>query len=175
LDFVRTLRYRDRLEAEEELGTSSRLIEWIGLFGPCNPNGSLGETSVSIKSARRLREAIYALLVSATGGKGARTCPPGDRRLINDWAAREVPAPGLRPDGSVGHHATDPVAATLALVARDVLDLVGGREIGRVRRCANPDCAIFFLDTSRPGTRRWCSMATCGNQAKKASQRTRQG
>src|SRR5690349_17566087 len=36
----------------------------------------------------------------------------------------------------------------------------------RVRACANADCVLWFLDTSRPGTRRWCSMATCGNRDK---------
>jgi predicted RNA-binding Zn ribbon-like protein len=28
-----------------------------------------------------------------------------------------------------------------------------------------------YLDTSRPGTRRWCSMEACGNQAKSAGLR----
>jgi predicted RNA-binding Zn ribbon-like protein len=173
LDFVRTLRYRDRPGAEEELVTPSRLTEWTSLFGPCEPAGPLTGTSVPVSSARRLREAIYALLIAATSPQGARPCPPADRELINTWAAREVPAPALRPDGSVGYHAADPVAATLSLAARDALELVSGPGIGRVRRCANPDCNILFLDTSRPGKRRWCSMATCGNQAKKASQRAR--
>jgi CGNR zinc finger/Putative stress-induced transcription regulator len=36
----------------------------------------------------------------------------------------------------------------------------------RIRPCANPDCVLWFLDTSRPGTRRWCSMAACGNRDK---------
>jgi hypothetical protein len=36
----------------------------------------------------------------------------------------------------------------------------------RVRPCANRDCVLWFLDTSRPGTRRWCSMAVCGNRDK---------
>lgn len=36
----------------------------------------------------------------------------------------------------------------------------------RIRRCANPDCVLWFLDVSRPGTRRWCSMAGCGNREK---------
>jgi predicted RNA-binding Zn ribbon-like protein len=175
LDFVRTLRYRDRTDADEELLTAARLTEWVGLFGPCEPGGSAGGTAVSVASARRLREAVYALLVAATSPQGARSCPPKHRRLVNEWAAHEVPTPALRPDGSVGYHAADPVAATLSLAARDALDLVSGRDISRVRRCANPDCNIMFLDTSRPGKRRWCSMATCGNQAKKANQRTRHG
>ncbi|MCE7079882.1 CGNR zinc finger domain-containing protein [Streptomyces sp. ST2-7A] len=36
----------------------------------------------------------------------------------------------------------------------------------RVRPCANPDCVLHFHDTSKNGTRRWCSMAGCGNRAK---------
>jgi predicted RNA-binding Zn ribbon-like protein len=65
------------------------------------------------------------------------------------------------------------VAATLALTARDALDLVSSSELARMRSCANPDCRVLFVDHSRPGTRRWCSMQTCGNQAKKSAQRAR--
>lgn len=36
----------------------------------------------------------------------------------------------------------------------------------RIRPCANPDCVLWFLDVSRPGKRRWCSMAGCGNREK---------
>ena len=36
----------------------------------------------------------------------------------------------------------------------------------RVRRCAHPECILYFLDTTRQGTRRWCSMSTCGNRRK---------
>lgn len=175
LDFVRTLRYRDRPDVEEELVSPSRLAEWVGFFGPCEPDGPYAATGISVDSARRMREAVYALLVAATSPEGAPACPPRHRKLINQWAAHDVPAPALRPEGSVGYHAADPVAATMSLVARDALDLVSGREVERVRRCANSDCNILFLDTSRPGNRRWCSMATCGNQAKKANQRARHG
>jgi predicted RNA-binding Zn ribbon-like protein len=38
----------------------------------------------------------------------------------------------------------------------------------RVRQCAHPDCVLFFYDTSKNGTRRWHSMATCGNRTKAA-------
>jgi predicted RNA-binding Zn ribbon-like protein len=36
----------------------------------------------------------------------------------------------------------------------------------RIRSCAHDSCVLHFFDTSRNGTRRWCSMATCGNRAK---------
>lgn len=37
---------------------------------------------------------------------------------------------------------------------------------GRLRPCANTECRLFFVDRSRPGTGRWCSMAVCGNRMK---------
>jgi predicted RNA-binding Zn ribbon-like protein len=52
-----------------------------------------------------------------------------------------------------------------ALAGLDLLDLLRDRP-DRIRRCAHPDCVLWFLDTSRNGTRRWCSMAGCGNRAK---------
>jgi predicted RNA-binding Zn ribbon-like protein len=36
----------------------------------------------------------------------------------------------------------------------------------RIRRRQHPACVLWFCDTARNGTRRWCSMATCGNRAK---------
>ena len=41
-----------------------------------------------------------------------------------------------------------------------------GRGSTSVRRCANPECGWLFLDDSRAGKRRWCSMSSCGNRAK---------
>jgi len=43
---------------------------------------------------------------------------------------------------------------------------------GRVRKCAN--CVGHFLDTSKKGTRRWCSMQLCGNRFKVAAYAARQ-
>ncbi|WP_326937864.1 CGNR zinc finger domain-containing protein [Frigoribacterium sp. Leaf415] len=37
---------------------------------------------------------------------------------------------------------------------------------GRLRACANDECNLFLVDHSRPGTAKWCSMATCGNRMK---------
>jgi len=49
--------------------------------------------------------------------------------------------------------------------ARDYLDLLRTAP-DRIRGCAHEACILHFFDTSRNGTRRWCSMAACGNRAK---------
>jgi predicted RNA-binding Zn ribbon-like protein len=36
----------------------------------------------------------------------------------------------------------------------------------RIRKCAASGCGTLFLDVSKTGRRRWCSMANCGNRNK---------
>lgn len=38
----------------------------------------------------------------------------------------------------------------------------------RVRQCAHEECILYFLDLSKSGKRKWCSMETCGNRKKAA-------
>jgi predicted RNA-binding Zn ribbon-like protein len=61
----------------------------------------------------------------------------------------------------------DPAHLPGWLAAVNYAELVGATP-DRIRRCAHPDCVLHFLDTSARGTRRWCSMAVCGNRAKAA-------
>jgi predicted RNA-binding Zn ribbon-like protein len=42
----------------------------------------------------------------------------------------------------------------------------------RIRKCDN--CVLHFYDTSKKGTRRWCSMQLCGNRMKVAAYASRQ-
>jgi predicted RNA-binding Zn ribbon-like protein len=50
--------------------------------------------------------------------------------------------------------------------ARDLGRLLAERP-DRLKRCANPDCPLWFEDTTRSKTRRWCSMTGgCGSRLK---------
>ncbi len=56
-------------------------------------------------------------------------------------------------------------AATLRWrVVEAALALLTSERFARVKSC--PACGWFFLDTSKNKSRRWCSMATCGSNAK---------
>jgi predicted RNA-binding Zn ribbon-like protein len=54
-------------------------------------------------------------------------------------------------------------AAARAVLAWDTLHRT---RPGRLRPCANPECALFLIDHSKPNKARWCSMAVCGNRMK---------
>jgi predicted RNA-binding Zn ribbon-like protein len=60
-------------------------------------------------------------------------------------------------------------------VAQDTTELLISGDLSRVRECSGDPCGFLFLDRSRPGRRRWCDMADCGNRAKarRYHQRTR--
>ncbi|MEV0220244.1 CGNR zinc finger domain-containing protein [Streptomyces sp. NPDC050704] len=62
------------------------------------------------------------------------------------------------------------------LAARNYLELLDTAP-DRIRHCAHESCILHFFDISRNGTRRWCSMAACGNRAKASRHyaRTREG
>ena len=173
LDFIRTLRRRGSAAEVEELGTPRALGAWAAQFGPYSPGTTVPEPPPrTLRAARETREAVYALLKAARTTSAA-DCPPEARTLLNKVAAAPTPHPVLAEHGVLTHAAADPVAALLALVARDALELATSPLLPRVRDCAGPNCGAWFLDTSRPGTRRWCSMDRCGNQAKKSTWRSK--
>jgi predicted RNA-binding Zn ribbon-like protein len=60
----------------------------------------------------------------------------------------------------------------LAPLAQGAAELFADVEPGRVRKCAH--CVLHFHDTSKKGTRRWCSMRLCGNREKVAAYAARQ-
>jgi predicted RNA-binding Zn ribbon-like protein len=56
------------------------------------------------------------------------------------------------------------LASVLWPVTLSAAELLVSPQLARVKACAG--CGWLFLDLSRPGTRRWCDMAVCGNRAK---------
>jgi predicted RNA-binding Zn ribbon-like protein len=63
----------------------------------------------------------------------------------------------------------------LVPVAESAASLLSSGDLAHVRQCQNPECILYFCDTTRNHRRRWCSMTACGNRAKVAAhyQRTR--
>lgn len=63
-------------------------------------------------------------------------------------------------------------ADLLAPLASSTARLLATADHSRVRQC--DACVLHFRDISKKGTRRWCSMAICGNRAKVAAYAARQ-
>jgi len=72
---------------------------------------------------------------------------------------------------AVAPHPLAVALAQLVPVARSAARLLTTADPARLRPCAAEDCGAWFLDTSKGGRRRWCSMERCGNRAKAARHR----
>ncbi len=127
-------------------------------------------TASSIPEAKRLRAAIWSAAEAVIDG---RAMPASDRTTLNRFAAPPSLVPRLDPDGARSWEPSAEVSALFSTIARDLIEVVTGPLASRIRRCQGVNCAIPFVDTSRPGTRRWCSMDRCGNRAKVAAHRRR--
>jgi predicted RNA-binding Zn ribbon-like protein len=165
LDYVNTRYWRGRPTATETLNAPTDLAAWA------TANGGAQSTRLPARPelgrALEFREMLYRLFNTASDGKApaaqdlqafneALAAAPARTRLARDksgfsWEIEARPATAL---------------ALLAPVLWSAGDLLAGPRLGRVRRCANPECGWLFLDDSRAGKRRWCSMQSCGNRAK---------
>ena len=166
LDLPATLAARLRPEPRELLATPHDLGRWLVAAGlaPRNPEPAAEDLS----HARELREALYRLALACAR---EQSFAAKDRSLLNRWAAEPPPAPQLGPRGLTW--TSGGVRTLLAAVARDGVELFGGPLAARIRECAGEGCALLFVDVSRSGERRWCSMTGCGNKAKVAEFRRR--
>lgn len=154
----------------ERLRTPGDLRRW------CVESGLLttGPTvrAADLEPTRVLREAVYRSAVACVAGRAPSTA---DRGTINDFAARDPLVPVLTAHGRDWAPASRTVPAVLSTLARDAVDLLGGPDRARLRECASETCGLLFIDTSRPGSRRWCSSDRCGGAARAMRYRRSRG
>ena len=176
LDFGNTVAWRGSAP-EESLHSFADLIGWCVNVGAITERGAAEyralEKSDPLRAAQifndaiAMREAIYRIVYSTTSGAPAAET---DLRLLNDTlkgapARTKVERAGR--DFAWRVERLKPAAAVLlAPVLWASADLLVGPNLARVRHCANDGCLWLFLDDSKNGTRRWCSMQACGNRAK---------
>jgi predicted RNA-binding Zn ribbon-like protein len=171
LDFANTRFWRGTPSPTETLGRPEDLLDWMeqaSLPGviplratwPAAPDAA----TTALGAARGMREALYRLL--------AGTAEAGDLAALNAALAALPPRRRLEAETDGFSWLVEPDAGAtglpgpLAPVLWSAADLLTSPRRSRVHCCANPQCRWLFLDESRNGSRRWCSMAGCGNRAK---------
>jgi predicted RNA-binding Zn ribbon-like protein len=136
------------------------LARWFVATGVTDQPPPISEDELA--DARALRDGMRHALLASDGPRLAR--------IADDWLDG---APGhlcvegdtLRPRFTPGESTS---CCLLVEAVLDALDLV--RESpGRVRECDGEECPVLFLDTSRNGSRRWCSMEVCGSRHKSST------
>ena len=138
-------------------------------------NGLLAATAeltpADLDLARKVREALRALLVHNSGG------PPPSAEAIS--ALRLAAAQGTAhadcgDAGEVRLSATgDSVAERLVELLLVMHDAQRDGSWARLKACANDECHWAFYDRSRNHGGTWCEMSSCGNKLKNREFRAR--
>lgn len=156
-DFAYTGGFSGPSEWEYWHGPQDVAAWWRERFGV-----EISVSEADYERSRELRQMIAQAILAVSHGEDI---PARVGATIDNWAACPDVAPQLRAEPSVS---SDRLLATIARAA-----VVALRQAERVRVCGADDCAVMYLDTSRSGSRAWCSMQRCGNRHKVRKLRAR--
>jgi len=176
LDFANTLSYRGGA-ALESLHDFADLVGWCGANATLTADGCERalrwsdlhpeQEAATFADAIAIREASFRIFFAIA----ARRTPPPHAVAALNRALEAAPARRLLVRANKGFGwQIDRVGfsapALLAPVLWSAGDLMVSPDTIRLRHCSNDQCLWLFLDDSKNGSRRWCSMQACGNRAK---------
>jgi predicted RNA-binding Zn ribbon-like protein len=173
VDFVNT----ELIEAARRvdlLRSDADLFRWARGAGLLERASATPASKRLHPSVRPLRAAIRLLLTAQLD----RAAPPQAAlaRLNGILTRRPVVAP-LDHRGGRFVRPAPALASTrelLTRIAEVAAQLLTSNEAAQLRACANSGCILLFVDRSKAGQRRWCSMQVCGNRAKVAAHHRRE-
>ncbi|MGY1694734.1 CGNR zinc finger domain-containing protein [Geodermatophilus sp. SYSU D00814] len=157
-DLVNT---REPQVGAESLATPEQLRDWLASHRLVPPDARLDEADLT--TATTLREGLRAVLLDHAG----HASDPAAVVALNT-ALAQVPVRLVFTEG--GHRFVAALDTPLAHAGAGIVDAVRqcaeDRTWVRLKVCARDTCRWAFFDSSRNQTRRWCSMAGCGNHVK---------
>jgi len=171
LDFVNTAEERGHPDAGDALIAVSDLCSWGQRYGLITHAAAEDQTTAEFKQAVEARDLLYALFYAHTHHR-----PPArpDLTRLAQLAACAYAEATVEPtsDGTIRWRWNPSRLATIRHVAvTSAIDLLATGPTARVKQCPGDHCGWFFLDTTKRGNRRWCSMSECGQEAKNRGRR----
>jgi predicted RNA-binding Zn ribbon-like protein len=168
LDFIGTLGWRTS-RREERIPDPGAFGEWLVQAGLTDAP----PTRADHEAALELREALAAIAEALVAG---RRPPDGAVAVLNralEW--NRLSSEHFDPDAlALVAETREPVRFALARIATDAANTFA-RHRAQLTRCEDPACSGFLLSRSRGDRRRWCTASGCGNRARVAAYRKRQG
>jgi predicted RNA-binding Zn ribbon-like protein len=177
LDFVNTELVLDGAPADLLPGFRD-VVDWLREARFLAAPGAVDALAARNDGARggdalRLAREFRRTLRSAAERLGrGESFPPSAVRAVNDVLALGAGSYRLQPSktGFAMAFESVPQRAEELLVplARSLAEFLTVADLGRVKKCDNPKCVLYFYDATKNQARRWCSMAFCGNRMKAA-------
>jgi predicted RNA-binding Zn ribbon-like protein len=165
LDFLNTRPVMDGAPVEllPDMGALRRWLAAAGL-----PRPRLVGIEDEMQPLREFRELLRKVVLDLEAGRAPSSAFV---RKMNELLAAHPFVDGIV-KGEDGLKRERRVEHAFSPILDAAADLITQVDRSKVRKCAN--CELHFRDTSKKGTRRWCSMQICGNRAKVAAYAERQ-
>jgi len=185
LDFANTVDPRVGNSPHEYLIDYPDLVQWSRYVGTLTEDEAQNllhkatqhprEATVTFEQAITLREAIYRVFSAVASGTVPQTA---DLEALQSTFAEAMTHARITPkvNGFVWDWVKreDALDQMLWPTVRSAVELLTSEEVKRVKQCPGlGDCGWLFLDTSKNGSRQWCSMEECGSRAKMRRQYAR--
>jgi predicted RNA-binding Zn ribbon-like protein len=171
LDLTNTVFDRAHPAPDNELlKTPSDVLTWCESVGLLESAPTPGDAAAGlVDEVRTVREHAWAVFDAVSRGQPVPTGSLGALLERSGAGVRAGHVPDI--DLDLDHLAADravpgAIATALSLLAVHAVFTLPAE---RVRGCGR--CGWLFLDSSRGGRRRWCSMSTCGNREKASRHR----
>lgn len=169
LNFVNLAEYRSTDHALDFLKSSVHVLAWTWknqLISDVEAENLLGvarESDVMLAYAVDLRELLYQIFVAWIAHEPLPLAP------LN-VALEKIPPRQLHEQDNGVLFVWNKLKAERPLwpILLDAVELLTTDQLHKVRQC--PNCGWLFVDTSRNGARRWCSMDYCGSKVKSRRQ-----
>jgi predicted RNA-binding Zn ribbon-like protein len=178
LDFINTEMFQGG-QPVDRLGDFGSLVEWLVQAQSLDVrnaeevlkhwNGSR-EAETASQRALDFRASLREMAGRVVNGK---VLPRSLIAEINEWLAYQSGHTELRRTraGFEKRFQADFKEPPQLLwpVAESACDLLCYADLSLVKKCENALCVLFFYDTTKNRSRRWCSMSACGNRMKAAA------
>jgi predicted RNA-binding Zn ribbon-like protein len=161
LDFLNTADWSvDGVVLDEKIQATTDLDIWMDALGLAG--GASKVSNAELGALRQFRTSVRKIFITCLNGGEAET----DALLELNQAARSISKDLLRGDSSKGTVFGDSAPLREILAVSAIATLGESRDLERIKLCPGHDCGWLFLDETKNGRRRWCTMETCGNRAK---------
>ena len=181
LDFINTCPVQSG-KTTELLPDFKALLHWFLAAGLLRPRdvarfqkvwGQSVRARHTIEAVRELRENLRKQVIAWERGEAVqRSTVRQLNKLMAHYPMRNKLKPGRTLPSMERWFELQQPEDLYAPLAHSAATLFAEVDRRRVRKCAQ--CVGHFQDTSKKGTRRWCSMRLCGNRLKVAAYAARQ-
>ena len=145
---------------EESWGTPTDLRDWCAEHGLVRSSVRLSDDDLG--RARAIREGLRSVLLGHAGHEVDPVAVSRMQAAIGASARADLGADGLLLSAGSNRPFESVVVAVLDAVRRSEVD----QTWNRLKSCERQTCHWAYYDASRNRSRRWCSMAGCGNVLK---------